>query len=98
MIAILWISILLIAFVIIYVIYYQRKPYEAFGNRQQQSFPSAINLLGSVEIEKNVRLNKYNRIDEKTIKPPLPRIGETGCHRVICPVWIDETAICWFCQ
>lgn len=100
------IIILLIVAILIVFLIYNRKvfTYENFGDQFQppcqhsRTSPNAINQLRSNEIRKNVRLNKYNRIDERTIKAPNPRIGETECHKVTCPNWIDETAVCWVCQ
>jgi hypothetical protein len=48
-------------------------------------------------INKYVRLNKFNRIDNTTISPPLPRIGEKSCDVTSCPNWIPNDAICYKC-
>lgn len=81
----------LVIFVIFFLIFYYYLSYESFENTNIY----ATRILG---MAKHVRLNKFDRIDSISIKAPLPRVGETGCHTVVCPNWIPENSICYKCQ
>ena len=95
------IIILITISIVVLLIYLQlyKNTDEMFSEYQSaQISPNAMNLLNATEIRKNIRLNKYNRIDERTVKKPTLLIGETKCYRSMCPNWIDETSICWSCK
>lgn len=82
---------LLVIMIIILGIYLILPTYEHYDD----GVILATRLLGAA---KHVRLNKFNRVDEILIKPPLPREGESSCHKTVCPSWIPDTAICYKCQ
>ena len=52
-----------------------------------------IRLVG---IEKNAKMDKYDRVEKITYTKPKPELGETKCFRVPCPYWFSEI-VCWKC-
>ena len=80
-----------IIILVILIIYFTLPSFEPFETISILT----TRLLGA---SKYVRLNKFNRIDEILVKPPHPREGEKVCHKVTCPAWIPDTAICYKCH
>ncbi len=93
---------LFIAIILICFFYCYQNKLEMFENEIINSQPSErsgiINARPVLTVAKNVRLNKFNRIDDITIKAPLPREGESKCQVVKCPSFLASDAICWRCH
>ena len=53
-----------------------------------------IRIIG---IEKNLKFDKYDRIEKITYKKPKPEQGETKCYKIQCPNWLEEV-ICLKCN
>ena len=68
------------------------------SSNQREHFPKQITSLRLSSVAKNILLDKYDRIKERTLKPPLPRGGETLCTKVVCPSKQPETVVCWKCN
>jgi|688.fasta_scaffold804238_1 hypothetical protein len=81
---------LIIIVLLIILVYLLFPKYEIFDNLNIY----ATRLLG---IAKHVKLNKFNRIDSIHVKPPVPKIGESKCNKIVCPKWIPENTICYKC-
>jgi competence protein ComGC len=48
-------------------------------------------------VAKNIRLNKFNRAENISMRQPLPRRGESNCVRADCPTYFDRDTLCWKC-
>ncbi|ARF09609.1 hypothetical protein Indivirus_1_232 [Indivirus ILV1] len=79
------ILIILLIVLLILILFRSRRDIESFN-------------IQSLDITKHIKLNKFNRIDSKTVFPPHPKIGESKCNKVTCPSWIYENAICYKCE
>ena len=53
-------------------------------------------FLRLVEIEKHLKMDKYDKVEKVTYSKPKPESGESTCFRVKCPYWFSEV-ICWKC-
>ena len=79
-----------IIFIILMVMLIYIQSYEEFEN---------VNLYTTrfLGLAKHARLNKFNRIDILTLKPPQPRTGESQCYTVLCPPWMPDNVVCYKC-
>ena len=78
-------------FVLLLIICLVFDRYECYEN----SAIYANRLLGAA---KHVRLDKFNRVTYVSVKPPLPKTGESRCYTVNCPSWIPSDGICYRCN
>lgn len=54
------------------------------------------NYVRIIGIDKHIKLDKYDNVEEVLFKKPTPESGETYCSRVTCPYWMEKLA-CWKC-
>jgi len=57
-----------------------------------------INASPYLSIAQHVRLDKFNRVQGITTRPPLPKEGETDCIEVTCESIYPSNARCWRCS
>lgn len=57
---------------------------------------NAQRFIRIVGIEYHIKMDKYDRAERITYKPPKPEIGETKCVRTKCPAWYTGV-VCWRC-
>jgi hypothetical protein len=57
-----------------------------------------INATPYISIAENITLNKYNQIENISIRPPIPKNSDNNCILVTCPNYIPSSAICWKCE
>ena len=53
-------------------------------------------LIRIIGIERNLKMDKYGRVEKITFKKPKPELGEKVCSRSKCPNWMTEV-VCWQC-
>lgn len=54
-------------------------------------------LIKAGIIKRNIKLDKYNGIENSNFNVPRMELGEQKCYTVKCPHWI-KTGICWKCD
>lgn len=93
------IILLSIAFVKVYYNYYIQRKRENFP-RFNPVFYNDIDrniLIKTGIIKRNIKLDKYGRIENSNFNLPKIELGEQKCYTVNCPHWI-KTGICWKCD
>lgn len=53
-----------------------------------------VRIIG---IDRDLKFDKYGRIENVTFKKPKPELGEKNCKRFTCPATYTSVA-CWKCS
>ena len=87
--------IIYIIIIIIFLICFVKNIYKCEFFKNNIFKIDTESILG---VAKHVKLNKFNRIENISVKPPIPNTGETECVETECPNYITSNSICWRCQ
>lgn len=89
--------ILLVLFIIIILLLLKNKSKIENYSPVLISENTNTGILKLSRVRNNIKLDKYNRIENNNYSPPNPEIGESNCYKVHCPYWISNVN-CWQCR